>query len=64
MKVGETIIVNAWGKFGGMKLTCTEIGSHPVFGTEYVFDNGMRLYELELENNLELWKLRGGYKII
>ena len=64
MEVGQTIIVNAWGNFGEIVMKCVSINGVPVFGKQYIFDNGMEFYELELLNNFDLWASRAGYRIV
>lgn len=58
LNVGNTIIVN------NKRMTCVEITTHEILGNLYKFDNGMELYELELQNNFDLWNSRNGYEII
>lgn len=58
LKVGNTIIVN------NERMACVEITNHKILGNLYKFDNGMELYELELQNNFDLWNSRNGYEIV
>jgi hypothetical protein len=60
---GNTITYTFKGEVN--KITCVDVieNEHRVFGTLYKFDNGMALYELELESNLDLWRSRGGFEI-
>lgn len=65
MKIGQTIIVKAWGKFEEEKMTCVGIYGDPTFNAlGYEFDNGMKLLDVELEQNFDLWNSRNGYEII
>lgn len=45
-------------------MTCTEVYKDAIIGAYiYEFDSGMMLFDIEPENNLDLWNRRGGYRI-
>lgn len=65
MKVGQTIIIKAWKQFEEKKMKCVGIfGDDKIGVIGYEFDNGMKLMDIELENNFDLWNARNGYEII
>lgn len=64
LNVNDVVIVNPWKNFHGMRMTCTNVYTDAVIGMPvYEFDNGMMLFDIELENNFDLWSRRGGYRI-
>ena len=65
MNIGETIIVKAWKNFSEMRMTCIGISEEPVIKEKiYEFDNGFKLFNSDLENNIKLWNSRNGYEIL
>lgn len=66
LNVNDVIIVNPWKNFPEERMTCIEVieNENKVFGDLYKFNTGICLYELELQNNFDLWNSRNGYKIV
>lgn len=65
MEVGQTIIIKAWKQFVEKRMKCIGIfGDAEMGAIGYEFDNGMKLMDIELENNFDLWNTRNGYEII
>ena len=65
MKIGATIIINAWGKFPERTMKCVGIKYDEKYKADrFVFDNGVEWTESNLQANFELWKSRNGYRII
>lgn len=65
MNIGESIIIKAWRKFPERRMTCIKIYGDPIFNAiGYEFDNGIKLLDIELENNFDLWNNRNGYEIV
>lgn len=63
IEIGTIIKVNAYKGFEAFEMKCVDV-KEGKFGKEYSFDNGISLFELELQNNFDLWKKRNGYVII
>lgn len=62
---GKTIVVNPWKNFGIRKMTCVKVFFDAKMNDfQYEFDNGMKLYGIELQANFDLWNSRNGYAII
>lgn len=64
MNVGDTIIVKAYNNFPEFRMKCIGLyGDTELGAIGYEFDNGMKLLDIELENNFALWNSRNGYEI-
>lgn len=65
IKEGVSIVVNAWGKFPKHTMKCIGVEHDEKYKTNrYVFDNGIKWTESNLQSNFELWESRNGYQII
>ena len=63
--VGQTLVVKPWKNFREIRMTCVgAVFDEKYNAMQYEFDNGMKLYDIELEANFCLWNSRNGYEII
>lgn len=64
VKVGTTIVANAWGKFEEKTMKCIGMEYDARYQDDrFVFDNGVKWTKSNLRSNFALWESRNGFHV-